>query len=726
VPIFRISPTERWRQIRSNRRIARNERMAVSAGASHHVIDAAAGVVIYRGGAYSAEFYGQAFVGDGQNNLIHRRRIVPDGVTFRSERVDSETDFIRSSDIWFRPVNLINAPDGTLYCCDMSREVLESIHIPLDVVKHLDLRSGRRNGRIYRIAPPAFQSPPPPRLSQASTADLVAALESPHGWYRDTAHRLLYERQDKSAVPELRRLVRESSRPQTRLLAAWQLRGMASLDDDTCLQLLSDAHADVRENGVRLAEARLDQSQSLLDRVCALADDEAVRVRFQTAFSLGTVANPQTIAALRRLAVRDGDDIWMRTALLSSVASSAVELLAELISMQEIPASATAVIRQLVAIVGARNQPDEVVGVLDAVAASSVGSNDELRQSLLLELGSAMRRSGGRFPPVDASRNGGRMLQEALLRATRIAQDPAFAEVARVSAIRLLSCQNAPERRAVLVELLSATQPVSVQVAAVEALADDSDPMAATILLQHWRTFVPETRASAMTGLLLHSGSTQLLLEAAVRGDISVSDLEPTRWSLLLKHTNPAVREMAEQLFGRASEQPRQAVVAEYRKALSLSGDPQAGKRVFEKTCAACHQLGGIGISIGPNLASSPSRDPSALLNNILDPNQFVLPSFQQYTVVDGSGRTYSGLLASQSATSVTLRKEKAETVTILRGDIEELVCSGKSLMPEGLEKELSHQSVADLIAWIAGASAQTPENPNAERDFGTLPGLIE
>ena len=88
VPIFRISPVEPWRQVRSSRRIVNNERSAGAAGASHHVIDAAAGVTIYRGGTFSSEFLGQAFVGDGQNNLVHRRKILPNGVTFQSERVD--------------------------------------------------------------------------------------------------------------------------------------------------------------------------------------------------------------------------------------------------------------------------------------------------------------------------------------------------------------------------------------------------------------------------------------------------------------------------------------------------------------------------------------------------------------------------------------------------------------------------------------------------------------
>ena len=163
MPIFRISPIERWRQIRSSRRIAHGTRSAESAGASHHVVDAGAGVTIYRGSAYPAEFYGNAFIGDAQNNLVHRRILVPDGPTFKAIRGPREqaNEFVRSSDNWFRPVNFVNAPDGTLYVLDMSREVIEAIHIPLDVVKHLNLKRGRDQGRIYRIAPPGFRFSPP-------------------------------------------------------------------------------------------------------------------------------------------------------------------------------------------------------------------------------------------------------------------------------------------------------------------------------------------------------------------------------------------------------------------------------------------------------------------------------------------------------------------------------------------------------------------------------------
>ena len=152
-------------------------------------IDGGAGVTIYRGNAYPKEFYGNAVIGDAQNNLVHRMLLTPDGVTFKERRADPGTEFVRSSDIWFRPVNFLKAPDGTLYCLDMSREILESIHIPLDVMKFIDLKTGRHSGRIYRIAPDGFRFPGPQREGSASTADLVKLLEHPNGWHRDTAHR---------------------------------------------------------------------------------------------------------------------------------------------------------------------------------------------------------------------------------------------------------------------------------------------------------------------------------------------------------------------------------------------------------------------------------------------------------------------------------------------------------------------------------------------------------
>src|SRR4029079_15632658 len=166
---------------------------------------------IYRGDAFSPGYRGQAFVGDVGSNIVHRKILKPNGIGFVAERADEGKEFVASSDIWFRPCQFANAPDGALYIVDMYREVIEHpASLPPVITKHLDLTSGRDRGRIYRVVPDGFKQPGLPKLAFVNVEQLVLLLESPNGWYRDTAARLLFERQDKTAVPRLERLASES------------------------------------------------------------------------------------------------------------------------------------------------------------------------------------------------------------------------------------------------------------------------------------------------------------------------------------------------------------------------------------------------------------------------------------------------------------------------------------------------------------------------------------
>src|SRR6266446_2826846 len=132
-----------------------------------------------------------------------------------------------STDNWFRPVNFVNAPDGTLHVIDMYRENIEHPwSIPDDIHAAVDLESGRERGRIWRLTPPNFKPRKPPRLGHATTVELVAALENPNSWWRETAQRLLFERQDKSAVSALRKMVKRGQTPRARLHALWTLAGL--------------------------------------------------------------------------------------------------------------------------------------------------------------------------------------------------------------------------------------------------------------------------------------------------------------------------------------------------------------------------------------------------------------------------------------------------------------------------------------------------------------------
>ena len=157
-PVFRRSPPEPWRIVRTRRRAADPEyrkRLPPSELVATGFFTSAAGVTIYRGDAYPEEYRGNPFIGDVGGNLVHRKTLAPNGVSFIATRADADVEFIASTDNWFRPVNFVNGPDGCLYVLDMYRETIEHpASIPEDIKAHLNLSSGDDRGRIYRLVAP--------------------------------------------------------------------------------------------------------------------------------------------------------------------------------------------------------------------------------------------------------------------------------------------------------------------------------------------------------------------------------------------------------------------------------------------------------------------------------------------------------------------------------------------------------------------------------------------
>ena len=710
-PIFRTSPIERWRQVRSSRRLAVGERGADAAGLSHNVIDAAGGLAIYRGHAYPAEYRGNLLIGCSQNNLIHRRTLSPDGATFRSQRADTETEFVRTTDTWFRPVNCVHAPDGTLYVLDMSREVIESIHIAHDVVAHLDLTSGRDRGRIYRLAPPGFEPPPQPRLSTASTAKLVEYLEHPGGWWRDTASRLIHERQDHSVVELLRRRLVESPTDTGRLHVLWALEGLAALESDDLAAALADASPGVREHAVRLAESRIASQPALARAVLKLADDPALRVRFQVAFTLGELDDPRAVDAMARIVRRDAADLWVRTAVLSSCARRADRLAVALLSDDPFLATpqSDVWISELATIVGAGQRPAELARLLDAAAALPDGSTQ--RATVVRGIGAGLRRGGGSLAELPSVSEAARdMVARLIARASDTARDTSAPASARTGAIQMLSYSGGPNVVETLTDLVSPEESPAVQQAALRVVARHSNPAIAGRLIEVCRACSPDMQAEILTVLGSRPSWSAALLEACQRGEIPVGLIPQTTQAALLQSDDTKLRETAETLFG--ATRPRAEVIERYRAATTQHGDARRGDKVYQRECMACHQIAGRGKEVGPNLALIRNRTRQALVESILDPNRNVAPNYVSYVLVDDSGRTLTGLIVSETATSITLARDKGEIETIQKQNIEQIKSTGKSLMPEGLEKTIDPRSMADLLAFLE----------TVQYDIGTLP----
>lgn len=330
--VFRTSPIEQWRILRTQWRVAGKVKGPVEGGGRPGgYFTSACGITIYRGDAFPADFHGDAFVADCGSNLVHRKKLRGE-VQLTGTRAPGEerSEFLASRDQWFRPVALANAPDGCLWICDMYREVVEHPwSLPESLKQRLDLNAGNDRGRLWRLVPDGHTARPLPKLGALATRELVPLLAHPNGWHRDTAARLLHQRRDKAVVAALAKLAAESPLSVARVNALRVLRGMEMLDAAGLVRALRDPDADVRAAGVRLcAEAKVHA-----DAVGALAGDNSSRVRFEVGWALAALAPQKKIEPVVPLLER-ADEPWLRHAAVAAAGEAIEPALAKLAARQ--------------------------------------------------------------------------------------------------------------------------------------------------------------------------------------------------------------------------------------------------------------------------------------------------------------------------------------------------------------------------------------------------------
>jgi putative heme-binding domain-containing protein len=138
--------------------------------------------------------------------------------------------------------------------------------------------------------------------------------------------------------------------------------------------------------------------------------------------------------------------------------------------------------------------------------------------------------------------------------------------------------------------------------------------------------------------------------------------------------------------------------------ALARPRDPKHGREVFDKQCAKCHVIEGRGYKVGPDLSVITRKSDEMLVSDVLDPSNQITLGYNNYTVITEDGRIFTGVLAAETATSVTLRREEAKDTVLLRQNVETIAASSGSMMPENLEKEVAAKDLADLIAYLRQA----------------------
>jgi len=673
---------------------------------------AACGVTIYRGDALPEAFYGNSFTCEPTGNLVHRDRLQSSGATFTSTPGREGVEFLASPDTWFRPVNLTVGPDGALYVVDMYRAVIEHPQwMPEELRDRRDLEYGNDRGRIWRIVSKNSKTKPQqPQLHSASSAELVKCLQRPGSWWRETAQRLLIERQDASVQADLEQLVKTAAQPTTVTHALWTLRGLHLLSDPLLKTALTHGSPRVREQAVLLAEGGLADAKELHALVLALARDDDPRVRFQVALSLGeTDINDDVLTALAEILQRSPKDPWTHAAVFSATPDDADRLLGKVMKTADELSNLSTVIEKIATLIGARLKPEEISAALQQLtripATIDVAARTSLENALIGGLGQGIRRRGKtlnhELAKLPAEETAARVaVATAFHHAAETAGDDKQELAARLIAVELLRYAPYETAGPVLFELARSDEQ-RLQLAAINALSDFPEKSIGPQLLEEFDSYTPAIRRAIVSGLIGNTGRVPLLLDAIEEETVAIAELGAANVNLLTKHKNKEIQQRAKKLLISAIPADRGKVLAEYQQALKIKADPQRGRRLFEKTCSTCHRIGEIGVEIGPDIADSRTRQPAALLNDILNPNGAIDANYVSYTVLTNDGKTVTGIIAAETASSVTIKQPEGKMVTLLRQDIDEVISNGVSLMPEGLEKNLDLQSMADLISFI-------------------------
>lgn len=709
--------------------------LVFNAESSSH-FNALAGLTIFRGDALGAQYQGNAFVGESLRNLVHRRVLEPKGVTFQAPRGEEGREFLASTDPWFHPVNFATGPDGALYIVDFYRQFVEHPnYAPASLRDKVAWRTGAEHGRIWRVhrrgRKPAMPKLPPAR---ASVTELVELLQHPNGWMRDTAQRLLVERQDPAAVallkapfmsPKARTAQggQESASPSLALSAIHALGtldGLQALDEETLISALSHSNPRVREQAIRLAEAKFPGArnaqdpkidaafQRLINAILALASDSDARVRFQLTLTLGALEKQDHTDLLARLTTQGWGDEWQWRAVLCSLRnpSQFLEALAQrspqlLTQPSETQAGFLQNVAQLIAGRKDRNDLSRLRTLINQSAAAPA-----IAMLAGLSAGLAPKswwdeRDSNQDPSL--AQEAASSLNERFLKlasASALASDETVP--ARLRAIRVLSQAPASRAAPFVVQILSARQPAEVEAAAAQALAQWAEEWPLARIFEQWPGLTSSGQRQLLAAFARSIKAVPALLSALEQGHAAAGLLDASARQALRQLSEPALRGRVRELIGEAATASRDQAARRFEDSLKLEGDVQRGAGWFRKACLACHAIQGMGGGVGPDLSGLSSRPREAVLVDIVDPNRQLTPDFLSYRVQRNDGEILQGLIVGENESRIVLRRANVPDETILRRDIQHLRAEGTSLMPEGLEESMTTQDMADLLEFLS------------------------
>lgn len=580
----------------------------------------------------------------------------------------------------------------------------------------------------------------PTDLAKANTEQLIAELGVGNFLWRRHAQRLIVEKARFDGVQALIELINQQSMDEIGLNgeithAMWALHGRGVLDGENrdalkaVVGALRHPSAGVRRNAVQVlpkSEASVSaivQSGVLKDKnaqvqlmaLLALADmppssdaAEAIRSVFAAASGDRLLADASIAAAARH-------DIYFLKSVVKnsgkgdSPSPNALAIIAEHYARGLPAETAPAFVASL-----GTAKPEIVEPVLSGMTKGwprnkPLELSEESDKALVDLLGKVPAGSRGALINLSL-RWGSKQLQAHVVEISRsfldVVQNDKATEADRVAAARQLVefRKSDAEASQSLLNLITPKSSVEFANGLIAAVGLSEAPEVGEAIVNSLGSLTPSVRPAAVRLLLGRTDWTRALLDGVEAGRIQLTELSLEQKLALGSHVDKAIRDRAKPLMAKGGGLPnpdRQKVVDELMPLTEKTGDAVAGKAVFKKTCIKCHTHSGEGTRIGPDLTGMAVHPKKELLTHIIDPSRSVEGNFRIYSVTTDDGKVYSGLLASESKTAIELIDVEAKKHQILRENIDELVASPKSLMPEGFEKQHTQQELTDLLEFL-------------------------
>ncbi len=705
------------------------EHVAHTGHAGGHVT---CGGIVYQGGAWPEEYENTYLGANLLSNAIYSSKLTPHGSTFTSQYRGT---LLETDDIWFRPIDCLTGPDGSVYVTDWYDKRANHV-IPEDTWD-------KTNGRIWRIVYRGAEDTTPVRklepidLADKTSFGLVDLLAHDNAWWRRKARKLLAERRDAEVIPMLHKLIAGSDE-RLALEATWALYVCGGWSDPVALRLLDHPSADVRTWTVRLVG---DDARPLPDKLrakfVALAEsDPSPSVRSQlacTAKRLPAADGLAIVAALMKRSEDAGDThlpllLWWAIEPKATSDPQPVLALFEKPETWQLPIVRDVLVERVTRrYLAERND----AGYAACARMLALAPSDEARLKLVAAMESdlsgrplaevpaplsdrlaALWQNHAADPTVTrfALKLGHPAAYESARQRMRNANEP---EAVRLSLVSAVAQAARPDDLPLLLELVDAqASGESIRGAALSGLAHYDGATIGSALLARYPALPPALKPRAIALLTTRAGWAEKLVEGVAAEKIAAQDVSVDQVRAMLAVADDELKQAIESRWGKiraATPGEKMSYVPVLGRVLNAApGELASGHKLYMKHCGVCHTLHGEGQKIGPDLTSADRKNRESLLLNILDPSGTIRPEFISQTAVLVDGRVLTGLVTESDAARLTIVDAKQQRTVVERSEIEQLEPSPLSLMPEGLLQQLSEQEVRDLFRYLQSDGAPT------------------